>query len=107
MVKRYNRIKVAIYESRIEQQDLAEILGVSPDTVSRWCINKNQPAVQQLFEIAEVLRINVRELLEPTDWSKETGPSKVDLFRAEKEKRIAEVKIKVKKKPSPKKRRRR
>jgi putative transcriptional regulator len=104
--KRYNRIQIVIFESQIEQQDLAEILRVTPDTVSRWCINKHQPSIQELFKVAEVFRIDVRDLLVPTVWPKEAGPSPVALFRAEKEKRKSEAKIKAKKRPAPKKNRR-
>ena len=104
---RYNRIQHAIFDARIEQQDLAEMLGVATDTVSRWCINKHQPSLRILFKIAEILRMKVLDLIEPADWSKAAGPSPIDRFKEEKEKRKAEAKIKLKKKSSPKKKRHR
>jgi putative transcriptional regulator len=87
MVKRYNRIKAAINDAGIEQQDLAEILGVSTNTVSRWCTNKNQPSIQQVFKIAEALGIDVCKVLETIDWPKQKKPSPAEQYRVEKEKR--------------------
>ena len=101
---RYNRIKVVIYDFRIKQKELAEILGVNENTVSRWCNNTHQPPFEELLRIAMVFRVDVCRLLEPTDWSKETGPSLVEQFKAEKEKKKLEAKAKKK---SAKKRKRR
>jgi transcriptional regulator with XRE-family HTH domain len=75
MVKRYNRIKAALADAGIEQQDLAEILGVTPNTISRWCTNKFQPSVPQVFEIAVALGIEVCKVLETVERSKEEKPS--------------------------------
>ncbi len=62
------------------------MVGVTKDTVSRWCRNENQPRITELYRIAKVFRIDVFRLLEPTDWSKEAGPNPVEIFKAEKEK---------------------
>jgi putative transcriptional regulator len=75
MAKRYNRIKAAIADAGIEQQELAKILGVSPDTVSRWCTNRHQPSVPEVFEIAEALGIEVCKVLETLERSKQEKPS--------------------------------
>jgi transcriptional regulator with XRE-family HTH domain len=98
----YNRISVAIFDARIDQKDLAKILNVTENTVSRWCKNIHQPSLQELRRISMVLRIDVRLLIEPTDWSKETGLSQVEIFKAKK----MEAKATKKKKPAKKKRRR-
>ncbi len=42
---------------------LAEQLGVSSVTVSKWCSNTTQPTLQTLDKIAELLEIDKRELL--------------------------------------------
>lgn len=42
---------------------LAEKLGLSTTAVSKWCTNRNQPTVETLFKIAEVLGVEVSELL--------------------------------------------
>lgn len=49
--------------------DLAAQLKVSPTTVSDWCTNKNQPSVQDLYRIAEFLKIDIRELLISTNFN--------------------------------------
>ena len=42
---------------------LAEQLGVSAVTVSKWCSNITQPTLPNLDRIAEILDVNVKELL--------------------------------------------
>ena len=45
---------------------LAEQLGVSTVTVSKWCSNITQPTLITLKEIANLLDINVKDLLNDT-----------------------------------------
>ena len=59
----YNRIKGALADKQKSSKWLAKRLGKSPTTVSRWASNKTQPSVNQLYEIAEALDIDVKELL--------------------------------------------
>jgi len=64
MAKRsYNRIKAVLAEVGRSNKDLAEMLGVSEQTVSRWCTNSRQPTLEMLFEVARVLKRDPRELL--------------------------------------------
>jgi putative transcriptional regulator len=42
---------------------LAEQLGLSKGAVSRWCTNDNQPTIENLFKIADLLDVDVSELL--------------------------------------------
>ena len=58
-----NRLKVVLAGKQKSQKWLAEELGKSVITVSRWVNNKMQPSVDQLFEIAKVLDVDVRMLL--------------------------------------------
>ncbi len=67
-ITKYNRIKAELAEAGKKNQELAEFLGMHITTVSDWCTNKNQPSVQDLFRIAEFLRIDVRRLLHETIW---------------------------------------
>ena len=69
--KKYNRIKAELAEAGKQNADLANYMGVHPSTVSDWCTNTNQPAIQDLFKIAEFLRVDVRKLLVPTTWENE------------------------------------
>lgn len=61
--KNYNRIKVVLAEKGKTNLWLAEALNVNKTTVSRWCTNDIQPNTENLFAIAKVLKIDVRELL--------------------------------------------
>lgn len=58
-----NRIKVVLAESQRTNRWLAEQMGKSENTVSRWCSNKSQPSIAQLQEIANLLDVDVRILL--------------------------------------------
>ncbi|MBR8724093.1 hypothetical protein IX307_000300 [Bacteroides pyogenes] len=61
-----NRIKVVLVEKQRTSKWLAEQLGKSENTVSKWCSNKTQPSLDTLLEIAMVLNIDIRELLVST-----------------------------------------
>jgi len=54
----------------VEQQRtgkwLAETLGKNEATISRWCTNEMQPSLETLVKIAEVLNIDVKDLLVST-----------------------------------------
>lgn len=58
-----NRIKVVLAEKQRTNRWLAERMGKSENTVSRWCFNKSQPSIVQLQEIANLLDVDVRVLL--------------------------------------------
>lgn len=61
--KRYNRIKLVLTEKEKTNIWLAEKLGLSKGAVSKWCTNDNQPTVENLFKIAELLDVEVADLL--------------------------------------------
>ena len=57
------RLKVVLVEQKKTGKWLAEQLGVSTTTASRWCSNASQPDLQTLNKIAKVLNVNVKDLL--------------------------------------------
>ena len=59
----YNRIKVVLVEQGKTSRWLAEQIDKCENTVSRWCLNKVQPSLPQLTEIAKVLDVDVRSLI--------------------------------------------
>jgi transcriptional regulator with XRE-family HTH domain len=61
--RKYNKIKLVLYEKERSNKWLAEQLKVKPETVSKWCTNINQPSIATLFRVAEVLNVGVCELL--------------------------------------------
>ena len=65
-----NRIKVVLVEKQKTGKWLAEQLGKSNCTVSKWCSNTTQPDLQTLDKIAKMLDVNVKELLNDTEKDK-------------------------------------
>lgn len=61
--RKLNRIKAVLAEKGKTNKWLGEQVGKSEFTVSRWATNKLQPSVQQLFEIASSLQVEVKDLL--------------------------------------------
>lgn len=61
-----NRIKAVLVEKGKSNLWLAERLDKSATTVSRWCTNDNQPSVEMLYQIAKLLDVDIRELLNNT-----------------------------------------
>ena len=58
-----NRIKVVLVEQERTNKWLAEQLKKDPATVSKWCTNTSQPGLETLLQIANVLNVDVKELL--------------------------------------------
>ena len=63
MMDDLNRLKVVLVEQKKTGKWLAEQLGVSTTTTSRWCSNASQPDLQTLTIIARVLNVNMKDLL--------------------------------------------
>ena len=57
-----NRIKAVLAEKQLTDKWLAEEIGKSENTISKWCSNKVQPSLEVLLEIATLLSIDIREL---------------------------------------------
>lgn len=58
-----NRIKEILEEKGIKQTWLAERLGKSYNMVNGYVQNRQQPRLEVLFEIAEILEVKPQELL--------------------------------------------
>ena len=59
-----NRIRVVLADKKITNRWLAEQMGVTDMTVSRWKTNKIQPSMAQFVEIARLLQVDIKDLLE-------------------------------------------
>ena len=64
--KSINRIKVVLAEKQKTNKWLAEQLKMNETTVSRWCTNHTQPAVETLLEIAKILKVDIKDLFAST-----------------------------------------
>ncbi|MDD7695023.1 MAG: helix-turn-helix transcriptional regulator [Phocaeicola vulgatus] len=63
MDKPTNRIKEVLEEKGIKQTWLAEKLGKSFSIVNAYVCNRRQPSLETLFQIAEILNVDVKELI--------------------------------------------
>ena len=61
--KDLNRLKLVLVEKKRTAKWLAQELGVSPVTMSKWCSNTTQPSLQTLDKIADILEVDPRYLL--------------------------------------------
>lgn len=64
--KAINRLKVVLAEKGKTNKWLAEKLDKNETTISRWCTNEVQPSLDNLVVIADLLAIDVKELINST-----------------------------------------
>jgi transcriptional regulator with XRE-family HTH domain len=63
-----NRIKEVLKNKGISQTWLAKKTGKSYNTINEYARNVRQPSLEDLYKIAEILNVEVKELLiERTD----------------------------------------
>ena len=58
-----NRIRVVLAEQNKTNRWLAEQMDKSEITISRWVQNKSQPSLEQLLQIAKLLSISPKDLI--------------------------------------------
>lgn len=58
-----NRIKEILERKGVSQTDLAHRLGKTFNMVNLYATNKVQPPISILYKIAEILDVDIRELL--------------------------------------------
>ena len=58
-----NRIKEILESKGISQTELAQRLGKTFNMVNLYASNKVQPPIPTLYKIAEILDVDIRELL--------------------------------------------
>lgn len=56
-------MKIVLAEQNKTGKWLAEQLQKNEVTISRWCSNTSQPSLEMLVKIADVLKIDVRKLI--------------------------------------------
>ncbi len=61
-----NRIRVVLAEKNKTNKWLADKIGVTEGTVSKWVTNTQQPSVETFLQMAELLNVDIRDLFEPT-----------------------------------------
>ena len=66
MEERINRIKEVLVIQGKSQKWLAEQMGISTTAMTAICNNKSQPHLKDLRRMAEILQVDIRELLVST-----------------------------------------
>lgn len=58
-----NRLKIVLVEQKRTAKWLAEQIGRDPATVSKWCTNTVHPTLDTLRQVANLLDVDIKELL--------------------------------------------
>ena len=58
-----NRIKEVLEQKGIKQIWLAEQMGKSYNMVNAYAKNRRQPSLEDLYKIAEILNVDIKELV--------------------------------------------
>jgi transcriptional regulator with XRE-family HTH domain len=61
--KDLNRLKIVLVEKKRTAKWLAKELQKAPATVSKWCTNTSQPSLETLHDIAKILDVEMKDLL--------------------------------------------
>jgi putative transcriptional regulator len=59
-----NRLKIVLQDRGIKQSWLASQLGKSCSVINEYCLNKRQPKLDVLFQIADILDVNLILLID-------------------------------------------
>lgn len=65
-----NRIKVVLVEKKKTNKWLAEQLGKDQTTISKWCTNTSQPDLGSLMKMAQLLNVELTELVRFEEFKK-------------------------------------
>jgi len=63
-MKDLNRLKIVLCEKKKTSKWLAIELGKNPTTISKWCTNTIQPDLPTLNRIAELLDVDIKDLIQ-------------------------------------------
>jgi transcriptional regulator with XRE-family HTH domain len=58
-----NLIAAILEKRERSQRFLARKLGISANTVNSYCVQRSQPPLDRLFQIAEILDVPITELI--------------------------------------------
>lgn len=58
-----NRIKEVLKEKGISQTWLSKQMDKSYNSINEYARNKRQPSIEDLYQIAEILKVSAKDLL--------------------------------------------
>jgi transcriptional regulator with XRE-family HTH domain len=62
-----NKIKEVLQLKGIKQKWLSEKVGKSLNVVNDYCNNRRQPSLEVLYRIADILEVDITDLLEKSN----------------------------------------
>lgn len=66
-----NLLNEVFTDKKIKNRVLAKYFNKSESTISLWRNNKRQPSLEEFYEIAKLLRMDIRDLFIETKWTNE------------------------------------
>ena len=63
MEKEINRIKAVLVDKDLSQKWLSEQIGKSFSTTNAYCCNRQQPNLETLYKIAQLLSVELKDLI--------------------------------------------
>lgn len=64
---------------KIKQQKLASVLGVSQQSISRWCCSKNEPSISAIVKMSKYYNIPIEEIVMSLYENKNNGNEEINL----------------------------
>ena len=61
-----NRLRIVLAEHNKTNRWLADQIGVTEGTISKWVTNTHQPPLERLYEISLLFKIDLHDLIEST-----------------------------------------
>lgn len=58
-----NRLRIVLAEQNASNKWLAEKLGVTEGTVSKWATNSHQPSLETIHDIAVIFNLSLHDLI--------------------------------------------
>lgn len=68
-----NRLDEVFKEHKVQNRTLAKYFQKGEDVISKWRNNKRQPSINELNEISKLLRVDIRSLLNKSNWTESTA----------------------------------
>ncbi|WP_456103660.1 helix-turn-helix transcriptional regulator [Prevotella sp.] len=59
-----NRLRIILAEKNVTNHWLAMEMGMTDMTVSRWCTNRIQPSISQLFQMSKLLDTEMEKFID-------------------------------------------
>lgn len=64
-----NRLSEVFKKHKVKNRILAKYFNKGEDVISKWKNNKRQPTIAELNKIAQLLRVDIRSLLNESNWT--------------------------------------